>query len=178
MSVYFHSNRRLFNNGALVEPGNYGRLVRQAGESGPYWFRETVLENVRLARFPHKPSRLSSCFATDNANTALFYHQRECAEGYLYVVEIEDYSLPAHIGDFNWIQPVPRRSETMEQVANEYWRHSVRTNVVEHPGLTFDEVVTGSKLRIVCRLELTIEESTVAPVYCPRHAPAPPVRAS
>lgn len=127
----------------------------QAGESGPYWVRETVLENVRLTRFPHKPSRLSSCFATDNAHTALFYHWRECAEGCLYVVEIEDHSLPTHIGDFNWIQPAPRRNETMEQVANEYWRHSVRTRVEEHPGLVFDEVVTASRLRIVRHLEPT-----------------------
>ena len=129
MTPYFHSNRQLLRGGALVKPGNFGRLVHQAGESGSHWFRETVLEEVRRQQYSDKPSRLSSCFATDNIETAVFYHGHYCAEGYLYAVAIEDPSLPVHVGDFTCVQPMPRREETMEQIAERYWRHNLLTNV-------------------------------------------------
>lgn len=154
MYKYFHSNRRVLRSGAIVEPGNYGRIVRQSRENGPHWARETVLEAVRLAKFPTKPSRLSSCFATNNLDTALFYHRHHCPEGCLYAVEIEDLSLPIHFGDFNCIQPMPRRAETMEQIAEKYWNRSLRTTVAEYPSLVCDEVVTASRLRVISRIWL------------------------
>lgn len=150
--TYFHSNRRILGIGALVEPGNYGRLVTQAGESGPHWVREAVLEGVRSKRFPTKPSRLSSCFVTDNIETALFYHRHHCSEGYLYAVEIDDPSQPTHIGDFNCIQPLPGRNQTMEQIAVIYWSGSLRTIIEAYPGLVCDEVVTASTLRVISRI--------------------------
>ena len=81
MAEYFLSNRRTLRDGDVVEPGSYGRLVRQAGEGGPHWFREKTLEEVRRTRFPTKPSHFSSCFASDNIETATFYHRRHCPEG-------------------------------------------------------------------------------------------------
>ena len=150
--AYFHSNRRIFCSGAVVDPGSYGRIVIQNGESGAHWARETVLESVRSEQFPAKPSRLSSCFATDNIDTALFYHRHHCLEGYLYAIEIDDPSQPIHIGDFNCIQPIPGRTDTMEQIAEYYWSGSLRTNIAGHPGLVCDEVVTASRLRIISRI--------------------------
>ncbi len=48
--TYFHSDRRILGRGELVEPGSYGRIVTQEGESGAHWFREEALERVRSSR--------------------------------------------------------------------------------------------------------------------------------
>ena len=135
-----------------MEPGSYGRIVTQEGESGPHWFREEALERVRSDRFPAKPSRFSSCFATDNIETALFYHRHHCSEGYPYAVVIDDPSQPIHIGDFNCIQPLPGLTETMEQIAANYWSGSLRTIIECFPGLVCNEVVTASALRVISRI--------------------------
>jgi hypothetical protein len=40
-----------------------------------------------------------------------------------------------HIGDFNCIQPLPGLTETMEQIAANYWSGSLRTIIEGYPGL-------------------------------------------
>ena len=154
MTVYYHSNRQFLRPGTIVDPGNYGRLVNQARECGPHWNRELVLEEVRRKRFPNKPSRLSSCFVTDNIETAEFYHRNHCPEGYLYTVVLEDSSQLLHVGDFNCIQPLPGRNETMEQIAERYWACDLRTKISEHLDMVCNETVTTSALRVVSPIYL------------------------
>lgn len=151
--IYYHSNRQRLCPGEFIEPGNYGRLVREAGESGPHWNREQVLERVRAEMFPNKPSRLNACFVTHDINTAKFYHRYHCAEGQLYQVMIVDRSLPWHIGDFNCVQPLPKVNKTMEQIAEAYWSYNLSTNIEGFPNLKCEEIVTSSGLKVVNILE-------------------------
>src|SRR5258707_670501 len=73
MASIFHSSPVLLSPGSIVLPGNYGRIVRQAGATHPFYNRETVLEQVRAQHFPDKPSRLAACFACSTEEIARFY---------------------------------------------------------------------------------------------------------
>lgn len=139
-------------NGDIVCPGGYGSRVLEAGEAGPHWEREQVLEHVRRRRFPAKPSRLDACFATGAIETAMFYHQQHCSEGMLYHVAFVAPLQPSHIGDFNVVQPLPRSDKTMEEIADSYWAHDMHTNIEGYPGLVCDEFVIASALRILGRV--------------------------
>ena len=143
--LFFHSNRVMMRPGDIVAPGNYGRLIAEAGEGSPHWHREHVLERVRAEHYPQKPSRLRACFTTLGIDTAQFYHVHQCPEGTLYLVTLVDFSQPWHLGDFNVVQPLPGRDETMEETAHAYRTNRIRTNV---EGVTCEEVVTGSALRV------------------------------
>jgi hypothetical protein len=129
-------------------------MVRDAGKQGPHWNREQVLERVRTERYGEKPSRLNACFATLSPEAAMFYHQHQCSEGFMYYVQLVNPSAPNHIGDFNAVQPSPRSSMTMEEVADGYWSGSLRFNIEGYPGLVCAELVTGSALRILGRVHL------------------------
>lgn len=153
--TYFHSSRQQLSPNELVEPGNYGKLIFEAGENSPHWEREQVLEKVRVEMFPNKPSRLNACFVTHDISTARFYHAHQCAEGQLYQVNIVDRYLPWHLGDFNCVQPLPNLNKTMEQIAEAYWSHSVHTNIEEFPGLECEEIVTSSRLEVICRMDVS-----------------------
>lgn len=152
----FHSNRRRMCNGDIVCPGNYGKLVMEAGEDGPHWVREQVLERVRAEDYCEKPSRLNACFGTLSPEAALFYHQHHCSEGFAYLVQLVDSSAPHHIGDFNAVQPPPAghplANLTMEEVADKYWSNSLRFSIEGHQGLVCEELVTGSALRVLGRV--------------------------
>ncbi len=150
--MIFHSNRLRMQHGDIVSPGHYGELVRSAGEHGPHWNREEVLERVRKDRYGEKPSRLNACFGTLSLDAAVFYHHHQYPEGFMYYVQVIDPSAPRHIGDFNAVQPPPRSRMTMEEVADGYWSGSLRFNIEGHPGLVCAELVTGSALKILGRI--------------------------
>lgn len=67
----------------------------------------------------------------------------------LYEVEKMAANAPEHTADFNVTQPLPRRPETMSEIATLYWTAGLWTTIVDAPGIRCEEFVTTSPLRIV-----------------------------
>jgi hypothetical protein len=124
MSKLFHCAPiwRPLAPGSVVLPGNYGQIIRSVGQTHKHWHRETVLEQVRVQHFPDKPSRLASTFSCPTEDTARFYRTHLDPNSILYLVEKVEPDASEHRADFNVVQPLPRRPETMEQIADLYWR--------------------------------------------------------
>jgi hypothetical protein len=158
MASIFHSSPVLLAPGSIVLPGNYGRIIRHVGPAHSHYNREMILEHVRAQHFDDKPSRLESCFACITVESARFYMNTMAGKPgslsapVLYEVEKVDPGAPDHRADFNVVQPLPRRSETMEEIAHLYWRAALWCDIAGHPGLRCEEVVTTSPLRILRRL--------------------------
>jgi hypothetical protein len=139
--------------GSIILPGNYGRIIRTVGEAHPLWTREQTLEEVRMLEFPHKPPRLDSAFAYTSLDTARFHMNLPQIRGQmfpiLYEVEKVDEHAPEHRADYNVVQPLPRRPETMPEIARLYWTAGLWTRTAEAPNIRSEELVTLSPLRIV-----------------------------
>ena len=149
----YHSSLSLLGPGSIVVPGNYGRIIRIVGESHRLWGREQTLEEVRKLEFPHKPSRLDSAFAYTSLETAKFHMNLPQVRGQLfpilYEVEKVDENAPEHRADYNVVQPLPRRPETMSEIARLYWTAGLWTSTVGGPNTKSEEMLTLSPLRIV-----------------------------
>jgi hypothetical protein len=151
----YHSSPSLLAPGSIVLPGNYGRIIKMLGKKHPCWGRERVLEEVRKQRYSAKPSRLASTFSCTNLDTAHFYMRSPSPKGgttlypVLYEVEKVDQGAVEHRGDFNVVQPLARRPETMGEIATMYWEASLWTAVADAPGIRCEEMITASPLRIL-----------------------------
>jgi hypothetical protein len=158
MALY-HSAPILLGNGSIILPGNYGRIVNAVGKNHVLWRSEMELEAARKQRFSEKPSRLTSAFACTSIDTARFYMHVPAFQGrlafspVLYEVEKAEPDAPEHRTDFNLIQPLPRRRETMSEIATLYWTAGLWITITDAPGIRCEEVVTPSPLRVVRRIE-------------------------
>jgi hypothetical protein len=158
-ATLFHLAPVLLSPGSVILPGNYGRIITAVGLSHPLWARENILESVRQAHYPAKPSRLNACFACPTEQIARSYRTLMAAKNassawqILYEVEKTDDRAADHRADFNAVQPLPRRPEDMTQIAHLYWSSSLWTTVAEHPGLRCEGIVTNSSLRILRQID-------------------------
>lgn len=154
MSLY-HSSPKPLALGDVIAPGNWGSIIKATGSSHHSWYREMTLEAVRTAHFPSKPSRLVATFSCSDLATAEFYRQidvmrgRKATADHLYEVEKVDPSAIEHRADFNLVEPIPGRGETMEQIAFLYWTAGRWYTIADMPGIRCEEIVTPSELRVI-----------------------------
>lgn len=159
MGTYFHCAPILLELGSIVLPGNFGRIIRAAGQAHNLWARETALEGVRAQHYPHKPSRWSSCFACPTEATARGYRKALSAKApsaawqVLYEVEPLDDAAAEHRADFNVVEPLPGLPHDMTKIAHLYWSAGLWVTIKEQPTLRCEEIVTESPLRILRRLD-------------------------
>jgi hypothetical protein len=152
---FYHSSPVLLEIGSVILPGNYGRIIYARGKTHPLWDRERTLEQVRKQRYSAKPSRLTSTFSCTSLDTARFYAKSPALKGeaalypVLYEVEKVDQAAIEHRADFNVVQPLPRRPETMSEIATMYWEASMWITIADAPGIRCEELVTPSALRII-----------------------------
>ncbi len=99
---HFHCTSALLAPGSVIEPGNWGRIIRNAGWNHNLSGRETTLEHVRQASFPHKPSRFDCAFLFDDENEARFYANSDGRQVTMipYEVELLDSHAAQHVGDW------------------------------------------------------------------------------
>jgi len=141
--------------GSVVLPGNYGRIINLLGKDHPLWNRERTLEQVRKQRYSAKPSRLTSTFSCVDIDVARFYMNVPALQGkaalysVLYEVEKVDVDAVEHHADFNVVQPLAGRPETMSEIATKYWEASLWVTIAERPAIRCEELVTPSPLRII-----------------------------
>ena len=133
----------------LIQPGNWGSVIKKTGSSHPCWNREQVLEQVRLMHFQYKPSRLDATFCCETLETIRCYKSKQCPAGFIYEVEIINCEAPFHKGDFNAVEPLPGNPGTMWEIALKYWQYLLKTTVQEWPGVECSEIVSASPLRVV-----------------------------
>lgn len=61
---FFYLSAAMLQPGAIILPGNWGRIIRQLGwQHGPAVF-EIALEDQRIRSFPSLPSRLNCSFSS------------------------------------------------------------------------------------------------------------------
>jgi hypothetical protein len=149
MRYYFCCSYPLAN-GSVVEPGNWGRLLRMYNLREPQmlWlpFRESIFEAVRSQQFPSLPSRLDAFFACESeADLKKLMLARPTDIGY--EVELTDPSQPFHRGCMNEIEfptgNMTIRLQDIQERAGRYWDGS---------NVTTPEIVTLSPARILRRL--------------------------
>lgn len=149
MSTFYHSSDIKYEVGQIIQPGNWGRKIKEIGTRHPSWNREITLEAVRINYFPTKPSRLESTFCCNNLETIKAYHHKNNPDGIIYLVDFVDQRLPYHIGDFNAVEPLPGRPENMVQIANLYWTNGLHTQVDGWPGIDCTEIVSNVALKVL-----------------------------
>ncbi|CCG42199.1 DUF2441 domain-containing protein [Magnetospirillum molischianum] len=146
MQSFFHCAPIPLRAGSIIEPGNWGRIVRLYQPNfGNYAvaFREKVLEEIRLKEFPHKPSRLECCYMVPSYEIAKTYQNRADSRTLLiYEVELLYTDTPNHIGDWTYCYPVDDSYyfDEMEECARQYWRGE---------GVGNTEILVNSPIRIL-----------------------------
>lgn len=73
----FHISHAWLDAGAILLPGNYGRVLNAAGYGHSNASAESILEDVRSREFPNLPSRLQSAFYFDTLERAAAYRQHQ-----------------------------------------------------------------------------------------------------
>ncbi|RXG88733.1 hypothetical protein EAS61_29135 [Bradyrhizobium zhanjiangense] len=140
--------------GAVILPGNWGRIIRLAGWSHNQAFREAVFEYVRQQEFPGKPSRLDALFFFDDENEARFYAESDGRQATMLAYEIELLSphAPKHFGDWRGLQPQAPVVD-LKWVRN-YWAGEMLSPRQVDPDRTAAcrEVIAVSAARIIRRL--------------------------
>lgn len=119
--AYYHCTSVMLRTGSIIEPGNWGRIIRKAGWAHNYSGREVTLEHIRQASFPDLPSRLDSAFFFDDENEARFYANSDGRELTMlpYEVELLDPQAPRHTGDWRNVAASGPLDLTW---ADRYWR--------------------------------------------------------
>jgi len=135
--------------GDVIEPGNWGKKILEYGLNHSLWYREVILEAVRLHNFPSKPSRFNCTFSCDSLEAIKAYKSRHCHNGYIYKVDIMNKEYPIHKADFNAVEPLPGVKENMMQMAQMYWQYIFKTSVEDWPGVECSEILTLSSLKII-----------------------------
>lgn len=157
----FHVGPMLLEPGAVILPGNWGRVLNhpRRRRDDSYW-REVALEDARSRRFARKPSRFNSVFALPSFAAVRAYR---CVDTKIlspvYEIEPVDTTAPIHIGCWQ----LGSLDEGRHDLADAYWR-GLRVDTLDPTsgmpngvavGLddACAEVLIGGKARIVRRLE-------------------------
>jgi hypothetical protein len=156
---YFHFTMARLAPGSVIEPGNWGRLLRKyqnapatnGAQFGAVWVltRELVFELERTRNFPTRPSRFCATFCfTDRANAEVYRSLNDQPHAQvLHEVEHVTPAAPSHVGyvsKCNWPGGGQPFLDVMTNQANDYWRGD---------GDGVSEIVSTSGLRVVSCLD-------------------------
>jgi hypothetical protein len=158
---YFHVAPMALAAGSIIEPGNYGRVVRLLGPQHRAWDRETALENFRKKHHPtDRPSRLSSVFVFEELAHAQHFKQTEpgFATNFIYRVCLVDQLSPtfrvkmsalraASLDDIDW----PDRYWRQDEAPAGYTTVATNVGMAMVPDLY--EVLIGGAIRIEARID-------------------------
>lgn len=162
--MYFHVSGIDHLPGDIIEPGQWGRTVRQFRPGGPMpspnfiasvlW--EVALETSRIATDPELPSRLDCVFVCDTLEMAVAFRDRYRSGANIFeVAPLEGSAARQYRGDFSLISSGSHRrayADYMAEDAAKYW-----TAQTEH----MPEVLYAGPLRVIGRVQLNQEETMV-----------------
>lgn len=147
-SPLFHLTRDLLQPSAVIKPGNWGRVIRDTGPKHPAWNREEVLERVRRAGFPDKPSRFEAAYAFLSLEAAQYWRRHERQSDFLYSVEVVDLAATHHVGDLLGVQMIAGVDASPEAAARRYWSAGLPTFTTPD-STVIKELVVASSLRVI-----------------------------
>lgn len=130
MDDYFFACSYPLAPGSIVDPGNWGRMIKKYRTDGfgNAWvlFREEVFEEVRKTSFQSKPSRYSSIFLCESeADLREFIQTTSRVFDLIYQVEIVDSAAEIHRGCLSLLNFLPQENiSTFRDKAAAYWTGS------------------------------------------------------
>lgn len=153
--------------GSVIEPGNWGRLMRFNDQQSFVVQREKILEEVRAAHYPNKPSRMNCVFCLMFSSDAAAYRDEFGPRNIIYEVDATRDSASVHIAP---IALVPSEEVSdLAQAAHNYWSFSLvdqaqASSADQQPHLVSDvmtksmiasapEILLGCSIRVVSRLD-------------------------
>lgn len=150
MKSYFHFAPVLLAPGSVIEPGNFGRLIRLNGAAHPLYRREMAYENLRQKHFPSRPSRLDClfCFPTQQEAELCRAYIQGYAGSILY--EVESAEAQPHIADMNNAIQHSELPTFDENLIAYYWRGWQRSP--DPQATTLREVLLQSSVTIIRRI--------------------------
>jgi hypothetical protein len=121
----FHLNSTGLENGSIIQPGNWGRIIRIYGWNHGRAIFESAMEHVRQTLFGHLPSRLDCAFFFDDLGEAQFYRGSDPSRHMmlLYEVEIVDRTAIQHRTDYRNASP---SGELGLSWAVDYWAGNMK----------------------------------------------------
>lgn len=158
--TYFHLSGAMLDQGSIIMPGNWGRIIKAVQWQHGQAFREMALEDARVSRFPHRPSRLESSFVCPTEQEARDF--RSNINGFqnhiLYQVALCDPSATSHLTDSRLCGPV---GSIRSNWADVYWMDiDAQASAIlgidwaaVAAKLQLHEMLTLSKLRVEERLD-------------------------
>jgi hypothetical protein len=137
--------------GSIIEPGNFGRVIRAIGINHAHWQREQALEAARAVNYPCKPSRLAAAFVSVDENEARSFRARIPGFAFhvLYRVSLVDPTAQSHFTDTRLCD---RQGSAQYDWADLYWFEYDPTKIVI-PGIGPLASATGG---VACRELLTL----------------------
>lgn len=133
--------------GAVIEPGNWGRIVRFRGTGHPAIGRELLFERIREEINPNAPSRFDCAFVCPTSEGAERFRRaiRNRWSDLTYEVELENPDAPFFVAKIDLIDQYQNAPTTDHAaLARQYWEGTDSTN----PSA---EILTLSPLRITRR---------------------------
>jgi hypothetical protein len=126
-NTYFHCAPIGLSPGAVIQPGNWGRVLDlyqiTNNQINQQAVRETILELFRQVYAPTKASRLKSIFVCPTLAEAIAFRDRHQRTQLIYEVVPVLKDGPTHVGDYELaIAPYPPRYfRAMFDLARDYW---------------------------------------------------------
>lgn len=124
--VLYHYAPIPLRAGSVIEPGNWGRIVRRDMERNQNWpvqhAREAMLELYRQAAFPQAPSRLECIFAYRSLDEAKAGRDANSALSHVYSVKV-DASSPYHVADMAiyGMLDLTKSYDFLQRLIRAYW---------------------------------------------------------
>lgn len=154
MSTLYHYTAVALRPGSVIEPGNWGRMIRryaynpQDANGGWRLAFELLMESHRQLHTPALPGRMDSCFAFETLEVAKA-NENMGRWNVLYEVELVEPSAPSHRADMalisGWsVQDGANFIARVSSIATSYWAGVMGSNA---------EFLTRSPLRIVRRVQ-------------------------
>lgn len=146
MPNYFYCYSLPLGAGSIINPGNWGRILRtytqQTNPQAWVLIRELVYESVRREHFSFKPSRFDSLFlCTTEADLMTFRANTGRHLDIGYEVKLVDPQATSHLGDWGAANTQGNANvPAYENLAQTYWQAA---------SITKPELVTTSPIRII-----------------------------
>ena len=118
---YFHFCNTPLEVGAVINPGGRGHVLRRYEWQHNNAITEMALEESRINKFSHLPSRLAAIFVFLTIKDALLFRSRQGVAfnaHFLYRISLSNVNAPRHIADWRLIVPSGRLRSNW---ADAYW---------------------------------------------------------
>lgn len=136
--------------GDIIEHGRWGRIVRETGGKHEQFQRESILERVRVAEFPEKPSRLTGSFAFAHFEHADHFHEWRWNNGskqHMYEVVPLNPNAAYHLGYMLCIPPL--QDNDPEAVSRAYWSFTSNAFGFDFSKESYLEIVFDCPLQVI-----------------------------